>query len=411
MERLATTPFGGARMRADIFSLQAAIARRQQVLKKGEGNDETGSADKWQLLRALTEARDAYGLSDRTLCVLEALTSFHGERVLDGRNPIIVFPSNTELSLRARGMSPATLRRHLALLVEAGLIMRRDSANGKRFCRRDDNGAVESAFGFDLAPLALLAGEIHAHAEIARARAKAVQALRMEITLHLRDIAKTIQAAHMEQRSGPWTDFAEQLAALSGRISRAADMDGLHLRRDALLLLRNSVEKTYLESLSEQEMSANESDFERHIQDSNIEYKSESIAPEKSTAKIVPDQRHALSETKEMQLSLKQFLQACPDLSAYNRDTIRSWNDVAHTADFVRGMLGISPEAWGKARRAMGELGAAVTVAAILQRGTDIRSPGGYLRNLTGKAETGRFSVYPMIRALCSDRQRGNILQ
>ena len=52
-------------------------------------------------------------------------------------------------------MAPATIRRHIVALVEAGMIFRRDSANGKRFCRRDDRGVMEEAFGFDLAPLAL----------------------------------------------------------------------------------------------------------------------------------------------------------------------------------------------------------------------------------------------------------------
>src|SRR5690606_5932906 len=105
---------------------------------------------KWQLLRALTEARAAYNLSDRTICVLDALLSFHQARELDGSEPIIVFPSNAELSLRSRGMADATLRRHLAALVAAGLILRRDSPNGKRYCRRDERGRVEDVYGFDL---------------------------------------------------------------------------------------------------------------------------------------------------------------------------------------------------------------------------------------------------------------------
>ncbi|MFW8642788.1 helix-turn-helix domain-containing protein [Rhizobium beringeri] len=53
---------------------------------------------------------------------------------------LIVFPSNAQLSIRARGMTAATLRRHLAGLVDAGLILRKDSANGKRFARRDRAG-------------------------------------------------------------------------------------------------------------------------------------------------------------------------------------------------------------------------------------------------------------------------------
>ena len=66
----------------------------------------------------------------------------------------------------------------MAALVEAGLIFRRDSANGKRFCRRDEKGAMEDAFGFDLAPLALKAGEIFQAAETARAEGAEVPFLR-----------------------------------------------------------------------------------------------------------------------------------------------------------------------------------------------------------------------------------------
>ena len=172
VERLATTPFGGGRMTARLFARQASVAERQEKLRAGDGGNDKGASDKWQLIRALTEARDHFGLSDRAIGLLEALVSFTTDRVLDGANPIIVFPSNRELSLRARGMAPATIRRHLTALVEAGLLFRRDSANGKRFCRRDDNGVVEDAFGFDLAPLALKSSEILSLAEQARAQAR-----------------------------------------------------------------------------------------------------------------------------------------------------------------------------------------------------------------------------------------------
>ncbi len=52
-----------------------------------------------------------------------------------------------------QGMPASTLRRHLAVLVDAGLIVRRDSPNGKRYARKNRAGAIELAFGFDLSPL------------------------------------------------------------------------------------------------------------------------------------------------------------------------------------------------------------------------------------------------------------------
>jgi replication initiation protein RepC len=198
--RLATTPFGGARVSVRQFARQKWIAERQTALAELPLGSPHGKADKWQLLRALTEARDIYGLSDRSITVLEALASFHQSRELDGSAPIIVFPSNAELSMRTRGMSPATLRRHLCALVQSGLILRRDSPNGKRYCRRGQDGETPEAFGFDIAPMALMATDIIAHAEALKAEQRERQKLRSEITIHLRDIAKTIAAAKFEAR-------------------------------------------------------------------------------------------------------------------------------------------------------------------------------------------------------------------
>ncbi len=176
--------------------------------------------EKWALLRSLTEARAAFFLSDRTIAVLEALLSFYPETQLDGSTPLIVFPSNAELSMRTRGMSPATIRRHLASLVETGFIIRRDSPNGKRYARRGETGEIEHAFGFDLSPLALRSDEIEAHAVEARDLARAIHRVRSEITIHLRDISKTIDAGLNEERPGDWDIYADELAALSGRVSR-----------------------------------------------------------------------------------------------------------------------------------------------------------------------------------------------
>lgn len=412
MERLATTPFGGGRMRADIFALQRRTAERQEAIAAGKGGNDTGQADKWELLRALTDARGHYGLSDRALTVLDALLSFHPERILDGGRPIVVFPSNQELSLRSRGMSDATLRRHIAALVAAGLLLRRDSPNGKRYCRRDEDGQMEQAFGFDLAPLALAAAEIHAHAEAVRAEAKAVRILRGEITLHLRDVAKTVEAALGEGRPGAWEEYALRLKALSGRLSRAADSSGLVERRDALLRLRAEVENAYLDTLSNEEMSGFDDENERHIHTSNTDTPLETKGYDPNTAAgpmpeagragsaISGKRRH--SDRKAEKITLTALFSACPTIRDYARDGITTWKEARATADLVRSMLGISPSAWREALEILGEPAAVTVIAAILERAEEIRSPGGYLRDLTRKAREGRFSIHPMLKALRS---------
>lgn len=402
MEKFATTPFGGARLTARNFALRADIEKRQARLRDGEGGNATGQAEKYGIIRALSEARTVWNLSDRAIAVLEALASFHQDRHLDGRAPIIVFPSNSELSLRARGMSPATLRRHLASLVEAGLILRRDSANGKRYCRRDDEGCVETAFGFDLAPLALRADDILASAAVVRDAARRIARLRAEITLHLRDIAKTIEAAFAEGRAtlgaDPWNGFSVRLRDLSGRVLRNGTEEDLSARRTALVRLRVEVETAYLNALSDEEMSANDHHSEHHIQNSKSDLSFDKNGQRVKRGGEAGDP--IAPERKSAGIALKDFLKLCPDIADYARGGVSGWADVIGAANVVRSMLGISPSAWAAACTAMGDIAAAIVMGAILQRSTAIRSPGGYLRDLTAKAEMGRFSIGPMLKAL-----------
>ena len=83
------------------------------------------------------------------------------------------------------------------------------------------------------------------------------------------------------------------------------------------------------------------------------------------------------------------------------------WRAVFQAAAAVaRSMLGISSSAWEAAQVAMGEIPAAIVVAGILQKGAAINSAGGYLRELTRKAEAGEFTIGPMLMALIAARTR-----
>lgn len=426
-ERFATTPFGGRSLSHALFTAQERVRQARKQLSAGNNGEKSAAADKWRLLRSLTEARAVLGLSDRTIAVLEALLSFHPASEIDGSKPLIVFPSNAELSLRSRGMAPATLRRHLAALVDAGMILRRDSPNGKRYACRDRRGAIETAFGFDLSPLALRAAEIEAHAAHARAQARTLQRLRMEVTIHLRDISKTVQAGLQEGRGGAWDSFADRLEELSGRLARNASVEELTTRRNALSLLRSTVENAYLDSLTLSELSANESENERHIQMSDSDspfdrglrksacenpngsgnvtkVPTQEIATCNPSSSATPRQGAARAENGALPVphlpSLQNLLSACPQFPLYARDGVRDWRDVMQTAELVRAMLGISPDAWQRARRAMGDLNAGVTVAILLERSTAIRSPGAYLRALTDQALKGRYQPERLLEGL-----------
>ena len=62
-------------------------------------------------------------------------------------------------------------------------------------------------------------------------------------------------------------------------------------------------------------------------------------------------------------------LQACPDIVDYAKGGISHWRDFLAPSASCGAMLGISPSAWEAAQAAMGEIPAAIVIAAILQRG------------------------------------------
>ena len=94
-------------------------------------------------------------------------------------------------------------------------------------------------------------------------------------------------------------------------------------------------------------------------------------------------------EQTEPRIPLALVLKACPDIQPYSPHEINNSHKLVGVAGLVRGMMGISPAAWAEAQRAMGPENVASMLAVILQRVEDIRSPGGYLRRLTQKAEIG----------------------
>ena len=419
------SPFGSGRFSGRQLADRRAFEARQRALGNDQSDAEGASNNpdrvrKWPLHRALVEARARFGLSDRTLSVLAALLSAMPGEELDAGQAQIVFPSNAELSLRTGGMAPATLRRHLAALVATGMIHRHDSPNGKRYCRRDERGLIADAFGFDLAPFADLAETIFQAADHTRREAREKKRLREEITLHGRDMARILDVALEEGRGETFAAFLMRLRPLQKPLRRAATLDELVLHRDACARLHAEIEAAYLASmtldeLNKQEMSANDAENERHKQNSNSDSNLDKGFEKKLKPTAAPEpQAHddeAADEANEevgrgqglkgvSGLPLADILARCPQIADYAEGPIRHRADFVRAAHLARAALGISPDAWAKARDAMGDETAATVIACMLERVDQIRKPGGYLRALTDKAENGQFSVMPMLRAL-----------
>src|SRR5271154_4628716 len=265
--RQPTTPFGRRSLTlAHVAAQMAASARQPDKV-----------VHKWRIFRAICTARPALCVSERSLAVLNALLSFHPETTLAAGDDLIVFPSNEQLCLRTHGMPPSTLRRQLAALVDAGLIVRRDSPNGKRYARKGRGGEITLAFGFDLSPLAARAEEFERMAEEIEAEARAIRLAKERITLCRRDIAKMIATGIEEnvptERAGQgpasWQEVHAVFRGLVEGISRAARLEELEAAAEALSSLADDILNLLEVHVKTTNISANESQNERHKHNSN----------------------------------------------------------------------------------------------------------------------------------------------
>jgi replication initiation protein RepC len=399
-----TTPFGRRSLTLAHVATQAAASARlpDKVVHK------------WKVFKAICVARPRIGVSERALAVLNALISFYPETTLTGEDDLIVFPSNELLCLRTHGMPASTLRRQLAALVDAGLIVRRDSPNGKRYARKGRGGEIKLAFGFDLAPLVVRAEDFEGMAREIEAEVRAIKLAKERITLCRRDIAKMIATGIEEgvptrrvgQGPASWEELHAVFRGLVEGVSRTAGREELESTAGALSGLADDVLNLLETQAKKTNTSTNESPDERHKQNSNpnspIEL--EPSLQKGRAARAVPNPQP--SAASERAYPLGMVLSGCPDIMDYAKGGIANWRDFLATAAVVRPMLGISPSAWEEARTVMGEAEAAVVVACLLQRSSTIQSAGGYLRELTRKAGEGEFSLGPILMAQINAKNR-----
>ena len=380
-----------------------------RVIERPESSVQGKPVNKWELLRELSKAQVAFEVSERDLTVLQGLLSFFPNDALGGNAEMVVFPSNKAICERLNGMPASTMRRHLARLVEAGLLMRRDSPNGKRYVRK--TGEERVAFGFDLSPLYCRSEEIARAAEAVREAEERIRRLREVVSLMRRDLAALADFGEEIQPGFGFWDELRDTAALTARALRCKlSLADLAACRDELEALLDKA-RNLIDGPETEEMNTNDDRFERHYHNSNTDPIDLEPALEKGGAAAgAPDEDTEApgaeveeAETRSLpKIPLHLVIAACPSLKTFYQGDIRHWHQLFDAACHVRPAMGISASAWEEAQRFMGPEQASIVLAAILERFSDIRSPGGYLRALTSKAAAGEFSCGPMVMALMS---------
>ncbi|MGO1164767.1 plasmid replication protein RepC [Brucella pseudogrignonensis] len=343
-----------------------------------------GGGNRWVIYKQLCVAKSAFDLNDRSLAVLSSLLSFLPDDNLNEKAGLVVFPSNRQLSLRAHGMPESTLRRHLASLVKAGIIARKDSPTRKRYAHKDREGSVELAFGFSFAPLLNRASEIATVADRIISDQNALKRLRDEVSVIRRDIASAL--ADNTDISGKHSADLQKLfirfRKVVDGIPRRASFGELNIIKANLTAIGDELAIILKNIENVPELSGSVAQSERQ----HIESQSESLF-ESSNVKNIDLKGPSPS------ISLDQILRTCPDIREYCANGIASWHDLHGATRIVSEFLGISRSAYEEAITSMGIEITSSAIAWILQKLATINSPGGYLRSLTQKAREGTFSI------------------
>jgi len=399
------------------------------------------SVPKSQAIVAVKKVAAAIGLKAPDMLLIDTLAAVtQPQDWKEGQKPI-VWPSNAYL-MEQCGFSLPALKRHLRRLAEAGVISFHDSPNGKRWGRRDDEDNIVEAYGLNLAPLAARTAEFEArYAELTEERALC-QSLRSTITISRRVIRAKIEKAIENRLRGPWRELQEEFTNLLERLpKRSEGTDKLLDLADWFTVLKDKVEEAFSQAFDWPSKSDAESterssetgdnivlfsqntnptglDNEPHIQTTNqpdsvksksfrMKARGDDVPKDQPSVELESPQKDDLDQidwnTNRNQLTseveLTTLMAAFPEFAEMARRLaggyVRNWDDLHRSAGMVRGMVGISEDAWNVAQKKLGSYIAAAAIALIYEKynNQEIRSPGGYLRGIVGKAVDGELHL------------------
>lgn len=398
------------------------------------------SIPKSQATKAVKKVAAFIGLKMADIVLLDTLCAFtEPQDWEEGRRPI-VWASNAYLEERT-GMELRSVQRHVRRLCEAGVISMKDSANGKRYGRRDEDGYIQTAYGFDLAPLAARTEEFEA-LEARKAEERTFcKSLRTGITIARRVIYAKIDKAREIQLRGPWRELEAEytsLLELLPRRSVAAEklLDVLDMFRE----LKERVEEAFTAAFDWPERTDAEHQHQEAQASSNVVPLSSNMSPKDdsnvthilTTNQPNPvnsncfEQKHAAGPEPDLpraeqvekpeeadldinwsthtnqrgsEVDIPMLMVACPHFAEMARDLeggyIRNWNDMHRAAAKVRGMAGISEDAWNVAQQTLSPAVAAAAIALVFDKYStgEVKSPGGYLRGIVQKARAGELHL------------------
>jgi replication initiation protein RepC len=377
------------------------------------------------LLKVAADAAKALALNPKERQVLTELAlSFGGQQLAAG---LLCWPSNAHLSDRTN-IPERTLGRVLSGLCRQGLIVARESANGKRFPIKNSKGEIVDARGFDLTPL-------YARAQVFADRCKEIEVeakLRRQLRGDLTAARNTVRDLCAADTAGLLTIIAARLDALPYPVPRCATSREIAAAAEAFVTLADDARDILYAVSESSEMTGCARQIDLHskqdtkfpIEDCNRNRSAASATPhssqkgaygameafqEKRGGIVRHNERSIVNAEKSIPKDLGLWRGACPELAHF--EPVRSIEHAAATGSELLRACGLAQRAFDGAARDIGPVNAGLVALFVYQRhadgeragGTPIRSPGGLFVSLTREIAQGHNDLG---RALSTMRKK-----
>jgi replication initiation protein RepC len=403
--------------------------------------DSAGTPGK--VLAAFKAAAPYLGLAPRVVHAIDWLFKFTQPQDWKQGSRPMVWPS-AAMQREALGLGPTQVKALNRVLIEAGLIVMHDSPNGKRYGKRNGQGRIVEAYGFNLAPLAARQAEFLALAEQGRAARERMRLLRRRCTIArngLRQILETV--AELGLNDADWQHLEEEGRGLARSLQKVEQLEEME-RGVTALEQRQREARERLEGLlpticcpQAEAGDCADSDPKGPENRPHIILTNYPLNPKKDTvmaskgcrategsAAPSPEATERPREPQEglstrshrtdagpiMRVSTDELVRLAPKLRAYLRTSTPTWPDIVDAADWLRHDLGVSKPLWGEACMAMGREAAAIAVAIVSAKPAEhfTSSPGGYFYGMVAKAKAGELNLARTVWGLrLSGRREG----
>lgn len=428
-----------ARRPSGLRRLSLAMLNTERI---GEGFD--GLPEKitpGRALAAFKAAAPALGYGPRIIHAVDWLFSFTQPQDWATGGKPIVWPS-AELQQQALNLGITQVKALNRQLVEIGLVTMKDSPNGKRYGKRDPQGRIVEAYGFDLSPLAARLEEFQATAAHAREERERMRHLRRRATIARKGLDQVLEtAAELGLADPTWGKLGAEGRALAQALKQVESLDEMELgvcslerrQREARERLETATFQP-VDNPSEavdSDPKGPENRPHQYNYKPNLNLEKDTVMAFRKSSSVgkvgattpepVPTATQTMSQERPaakppridsgpvLRVTADELVRLAPRLKPYLPTPSPTWPDIIEAADWLRHDLGVSQSLWGEACLTMGREQAAIALAIVSAKPAEhfTSTPGGYFNGMVARAKAGTLNLSRTIWGL-RDRKEAN---